>query len=135
MDDFESSLDLGEWSNEVGAEIPEGYPIPDLWRVLIMPRRPKAQSAGGIVIPASAQRNEMHVNYIGQVVALGPLAYKSEIFQGLIDPPKPGDWVAYGQHAGQPMVFKGTRFLVCNDKEILCRLPSPDGFLVYAARG
>lgn len=134
IDDIDASIDLGNWSNEEGTEVPEGIPRPDLWRVLVMPLKPKKKTASGIVLPDSAQRNEMHVNYIGQIVAMGPLAYKSEVFQGLVDPPKVGDWVAYGQHAGQPMVFKGTRFLVVNDKEILCRLDSPDGFLVYAAR-
>ena len=134
IDDIDASIDLGEWSNEEGTEVPEGFPRPDLWRVLIMPLKPREESKGGIVIPVSAQRNEMHVNYIGQVVAIGPLAYKSEVFQGLIDPPKVGDWVAYGQHAGQPMVFKGTRFLVCNDKEILARIDGPEGYLTYAVR-
>jgi co-chaperonin GroES (HSP10) len=54
---------------------------PTLWRVLVLPKQPKRMSRGGIALPSQAVDAEIHLNYIGQVVAMGPLAGKSEKFQ------------------------------------------------------
>ena len=54
---------------------------PLLWRVLICPVQPRKLSKGGIALPESAQDAETHLNYIGRVVAVGPLAGKSEKFE------------------------------------------------------
>lgn len=58
----------------------EELPKQTLWRVLVMPKQPKKMSAGGIALPDQLQEVEMHLNYIGQVVSMGPLAGKSEKF-------------------------------------------------------
>lgn len=122
-------------------------PQPTLWRVLVLPKQPKLMSRGGIALPAQAQEVEMHLNYIGQVVAMGPLAGKSAKFEnpdwredGHIPLPnvprflwdvKVGDWVIYGKYAGQIKFYKGVRFLTVNDDEITDVIKSPDGFRVY----
>lgn len=47
---------------------------PSTWHVLILPKQPRKMSSGGIALPDQVQQAEMHLNYIGQIVALGPLA-------------------------------------------------------------
>ena len=107
----------------------EELPDPTLWRVLILPRQPKKMSAGGIALVTESQDAEMHLNYIGQVIKLGPLAGKSEKFQNPDWKPalsvprylwdvKVGDWVVFGRYSGQVITYRGFRFLTVNDDGI-----------------
>ena len=115
---------------------------PTLWRVTIFPKQPKRVSKGGIMLPVSAQDAERYLNNIGQVVALGPLAGRSEKFQ---DPRwwvrlwrrftwniKVGDWVIYGRFSGQKTEYKGTLLITCNDDDIIEKIESPEHYRVYA---
>lgn len=130
MSEFDpTSWDGDGWTNETD-EVPEGHPVPKLWRVLICPVRPKQKTASGLVIAQSAQDAQKVLNYVGKVVALGPLAYADERFKG-VTPPKIGDWVAYGRYAGMPMTYKGCRLLLVNDDEILCDVPDPEGLTAH----
>ena len=129
---------------------------PLLWRVLICPVQPRKLSKGGIVLPDAAQDAEEHLNYIGRVVSMGPLAGKSEKFlnpdwrewrdsenkdprAGLdvrlryLWSVKEGDIVVYGRYAGQRMEWKGVKLLTVNDDEILAVVDSIMSFRVYAA--
>lgn len=122
---------LHDWSNDADVEIPEDFPRPLLWRVLIVPRRPKTKTKSGLLIAQAAQDAEKHLNYVGQIVAMGSLAFKSDLFKDMGDTPGPGDWVIYGRYAGQPMLYKGVRFLICDDKQLMCRVANSDGLTVY----
>lgn len=77
---FERELTEAMSFEDTGLNLEE-LPQPTLWRVLVLPRQPKKMSKGGIALPETAQEAETHLNYIGQVLALGPLAGKSEKFQ------------------------------------------------------
>lgn len=122
---------------------------PTLWRVKIFPKQPKKMSAGGIALPEQAQGVESMLNYIGQVVALGPLAGKSEKFQNPNFGPRPdggydypndhryfwdikvGDWVIYGRFSGQKTEYKGVLLVTCNDDDIMEKIASPEYYKVY----
>lgn len=133
--DWQSTLQAEDWSNEPDREIPDDHPLPDFWRILILPVRPKKISKGGIMIAESARTAESVLNYIGQVVALGPLAYTSERFKlpdgSMIEPPKVGDIVIFGKYAGQPIEHRGMKFRFINDDEILGRVRDPEALRVH----
>lgn len=137
--------------NPEDTKVPEGHPVPLLWRVLVMPVQPRKKSAGGLILTTTTQENEAHLNYIGKVVAIGPLAGKSEKFlnpeweEGPWSPGSPkanlpqylwsvkvGDWIVYGRYAGQRMECRGVKLLMVNDDEILGVIADPEGFRVYA---
>lgn len=109
---------------------------PTGWRILVRPVKIETKSAGGIVLPESVKQAKEHLRYVGQVVAMGPLCYLHDKFGG--DQPwcTVGDWIAYGQYAGQEMLVKiddGIEKLrIINDDEVLCTMPSPDSVTVYA---
>ena len=103
-------------------------------------------SKGGIALPDAAMDGEAHLNYIGRVVALGPLAGKSEKFQNPYWDPlddgeaiarrylwdvKEGDWVVFSRYAGQRKEFNGVKLLTVNDDEILDVIDGPEGFRIY----
>jgi chaperonin GroES len=137
-------MDLGDanWMNDEEFKLPTDLPSPKLWRVLVVPVRPRRMSRGAhgtkIVLPDVSRENEGHLNYIGKVVAIGPLAGRKQDFldpdaagRGYLWDIKVGDWVIYGRYTGQKMEYRGVKFLVINDDEILASVPSPDGFRMY----
>lgn len=96
-----------------------------------MPLRPKAVSKGGIVIPLAAQEAQKYLNYVGKVVAMGDLSYRHERFEAQKARPKAGDYVIYGRYAGQPLTYRGVRFLFINDDEILGLCPDYDALQIH----
>lgn len=138
-------------------EVPPGCPESFLWRLLIMPAQPRTMSKGGIALPTKVMEAEEHLNYIGKVVNIGPLAGKSEKFENpewkqywggpgsdrMPDQPVPqrylwdiqvGDWVIYGRYTGQKCWFRGAKMIFVNDDEILGKAKGgPTGFKIYAA--
>lgn len=137
-----------EWMEfkDTGIEAKD-LPVPTTWHVLIFPKQPKKMSSGGIALPEQAQDVEMHLNYIGQVVAMGPLAGKNEKFENpdyrydvttmeALTPRylwnvKVGDWVIYGKYSGMHKTFRGVRLLTVNDDDITDIITSPADFKVY----
>lgn len=120
---------------------------PLLWRVLICPVQPRKKSKGGILMPDQAQDATEHLNYLGRVVSMGPLAGKSAKFENpqyanasnkanpaqYLWDVKEGDIVTYGRYSGQRMEWNGVKLLEVNDDEILAVVDSFEGFRVYAA--
>lgn len=112
-------------------------PEPLGWRVLIEPIAVEERTRGGIVLPDQAQKAKEHLNYVGKVVAMGPLCYRDPKFGDAGPWCQVGDWVAYGQYAGQTVLIRNrngdgaVRMRLCNDDEILAKLASPESVLVY----
>ena len=122
------------WNNE-NTEFPDGFwddlPKPMYWRVLVAPMRPKEVSKGGIVLAVQHQEAQEILNFLGKIVAVGPMAGKHERLGGTgTEPatefPKLGDYVMFGRYAGQRLIHKGTKLLVINDDEILGVVPNPE---------
>lgn len=122
----------------------EELPDPALWRCLVLPKQPKRVSAGGIALPDQAMDAEMHLNYIGQIVKVGPLAGKNDRFQNpewfdgcsesiprYLWDYKPGDWVIFGRYGGMVLTYKGIKLTILNDDEIISRIQAPDGYKIY----
>lgn len=66
-------------------------------------------------------RNEQMLEQVGQVVSMGPLAYKDQ------DPYcQVGDWVLVGQYAGVPVPLEHGHAVLVNDDEIKAVLTQPD---------
>ena len=151
------SEEFEDWSNDESVTLPQGFldelPLPLYWRVMVMPIRPQKMSKGGIALPMESIEVQKYLNYMGRVVALGPLAGANERLGGGGNPklswwrslfsirggeavrskgfPNAGDHIIYGRHAGQPMTYKGVKLLTINDDEILARVPNPDTLRVY----
>lgn len=105
-------------------------PTPMLWKVLIRPRPAKRMSEGGLYLPGQAQDAENHLQYVGQVIAIGPVAGKSDKFEGTWDI-KPGDWIVFGRYSGQRMTHKDIRLLLIDDDQIQAKLPDPYSLKIY----
>lgn len=115
---------------EVDPDWAKDLPKPLYWRVLIMCRKPKKESKGGIALPSQVQDNEGILDYVGKIVAVGKLAHTHARLQGEIIP-QIGEFVMFGRYAGQQIFYRGVRFLVVNDDEILGIVPNPDALRIY----
>jgi co-chaperonin GroES (HSP10) len=145
LDELDQPQDQAGWGNhDIEPDVPLDLPDMLLWRVMVMPVQMRPVSKGGIEMPSSVLDNAMHLQFVGRVVRMGPLAYRSKKFVcGLRDTlrvalgmpiakaPKVGDWVVYGRYAGQKTEFRGSRYLIMNDDEILGIANAPEGFRVY----
>lgn len=101
---------------------PVTLPTPLSFHVLIHPRAPKATSAGGIALPGRTRRANRATDYVGQLVAVGALAFKARV--GELDMtaepnwPQLNDWVVYRMHAGQKLrIHKDQQELIDGDEE------------------
>lgn len=122
------------WLNPEEVEIPPDLPQPLLWRVLVLPVQPQKVSRGGIVLPYQAQDAQAHLQVIGRVAAMGPLAGKSDKyrFEGSLHyGVGVGDWVMFPRYAGQRVEFKGLRLVSLNDDELLAKIAGPEGFRIH----
>lgn len=126
------------WVNAEDVDFPEGMPSAELWRVLVMPMQPRRMSRGEggaqIALPTMVADAEQHLNYIGLVVDMGPLAGKHEKFthEGANHyRVKEGDWVIYGRYSGQKIEFRGVKLVMVNDDEILGIVKDREGFRVH----
>lgn len=107
-------------------------PIPILWRILVAPLEAPTVSAGGIVLEATQTREAFeYLNFIGEVLAMGPLCYKHPKFLGGEPPVKVGDWIAFGRYAGQDQRVNGNKYRLINDDEVLNIVPNPKSVFIY----
>ena len=86
-------------------------------RVLIEVLDSSEKTAGGIIIPDTAQEKPQQ----GTVVAVGPGKSSdagSEIAMNL----KKGDKILYGKYSGTEFAFEGTEYLIMRESDILAIL-------------
>ncbi|MGH9426101.1 MAG: co-chaperone GroES [Terriglobia bacterium] len=119
------------WDNDQDVVVPEGHPVPVLWRVLIAPVRPRKISKGGILIAESARANQSYLTYVGKIIALGDLAWQHPRFEGETHKLVVGDFVIYGRFAGQALEYKGVKMLLVNDDEILATAKDVDSLKIH----
>jgi chaperonin GroES len=83
-------------------------------RVLVRRLEAEEKTAGGIIIPDSAQEKPSE----GEVIAVGSGARSDD---GKITPPdvKAGDRVLFGKWSGTEVKIDGTEYLIIKEEEIL----------------
>ena len=108
-------------------EKPDPSPLPDLpgYHVLVRPVSVKSKTKGGIFIPDSTREDMSYLTTVGQVLAMGDLAYceKDKFPNGAWC--DVGDYVCYGKHTGTKLFYKGVRFILLFDDQITMRLQDP----------
>tara|TARA_R100001510_G_scaffold45446_1_gene42129 strand:- start:286 stop:714 length:429 start_codon:yes stop_codon:yes gene_type:complete len=107
----------------------ERMPQPTGWRLLVLPYKGKAKTAGGIYLPDQAvQQNEVSTQ-VGYVLKAGVLAYADE--QKFPDGPwcQEGDWVIFARYAGSRFKIEGGEVRILNDDEILATILDPEDIL------
>jgi len=136
MSEYETFADTGFTLEEL--------PDPNLWRCLIFPKQPKKATESGLILAKGATDAEEALQYIGQVIKVGPMAgrndsYKNPKWLHGMDTGqpqwlwniKPMDWVLFGKFAGLQITYKGQVLKLLNDDDIIAKITSPDDYQVY----
>jgi len=103
------------------------------WRIMIRDHIPAKVTHGGVILADESVQHAEHLNYVGQVVEMGPDCYKHAKFQQGGPWCKIGDFIVFGRYAGQRIKFKGSdvTYRFVNDDEVLAVISDPDVVLVY----
>jgi chaperonin GroES len=83
-------------------------------RVLVRRVDPEAKTAGGIIIPDTAQEKPME----GEVVAVGPGARDKEGVVHALDV-HPGERILFGKWSGSEIKLDGEDLMIMKDSDIL----------------
>lgn len=98
---------------------------PLFWHILIALRQPQEQSVGGIVMPDQIKEAEAALTPVGQVVAIGPMAFATKTTGGHDyaihkEDVQVGTWVMVSRKIGVPFRMKDGRYYqLINDYEIM----------------
>ena len=117
------------WVNDSKTALPSETEVlvPFGWQVLVMPVQAPTKSAGGIIFADITIARDEYLAYVGQIVALGPLAYKHQKYQDMgitdADKPKRGEWWLFPQYRYHRIDFKGVKLLALNDDSFIGRVP------------
>ena len=90
-------------------------PIED--RVLVLPTPVEEVSAGGIVLPGSAQEKPLS----GSIVAVGPGRFDAQ-GKRMPMPVTVGDEVIFGKFSGNDIEFDGSEYKVLRASELLAKI-------------
>ena len=83
-------------------------------RVVVEPLEQEEKTAGGIIVPDTAQEKPMQ----GKVVAVGPGARGED---GALQPPdvKKGDTILYGKYSGTEVKIDDKELLIMRESDIM----------------
>ena len=113
------------WITKDEQEDPDILPELPGYHVLVRPVSIKQETKGGILLPDSTREDMAYLTTVGKVVAIGDLAYADEEKFNKGPWCKIDDYVCYGKHAGQKIKYKGIRYILLYDDQIIMKVESP----------
>jgi len=102
-------------------EINKSGILPTGGHLLVLPEKVEEKTKGGIYLPETSREKEQQAATIGQLVAVGPSAWKD------LDDGTPwadvGDKVSYSRYVGVSMTGQdGESYVLINDNDVLAKL-------------
>lgn len=91
---------------------------PLLHRIVIKLDPVEDVSAGGIVIPKQITDKERKAIEIGEVISIGPTAFKD--YGGGTDTISIGDRVIIARYSGKEVTDDNVKYVIVNDEDVLC---------------
>ena len=89
----------------------------------------KEKTKGGIILGQSTLEKQQVASQCGNVLAVGPHAYKDK--ERFPDGPwcKVGDWIMFARYAGSRIKIEGGEVRLLNDDEVLATIKNPEDIL------
>jgi len=113
------------WITKNEQEDPDILPELPGYHVLVRPVSIKQETKGGILLPDSTREDMAYLTTVGKVVAIGDLAYADEEKFNKGPWCKIDDYVCYGKHTGQKIKYKGIKYILLYDDQIIMKVESP----------
>ena len=104
-------------------------PQPTGWRILILPFKMKEKTKGGIFMGQDTLERQQVASQCGNVLAVGPHAYKDKDRFPKGPWCKVGDWIMFARYAGSRIKIEGGEVRLLNDDEVLATIKNPEDIL------
>ena len=101
-------------------------PKPTGRRILVLPFKGKKKTKGGILYSDEQIDRQQLATVCGNVLAIGPQAYRDK--ERYPEGPwcKVGDWVIFARYAGSRFRIEGGEVRLLNDDEIIATINDPE---------
>lgn len=94
-------------------------------RLLLRPLHIEGKTKGGVLLATKTQHDLSYLMNVCKVLALGPRAYKQDMFEDTGPWCQPGDYVLIPRLSGQKIKFKGVPLTMISCDQILAVLDNP----------
>jgi len=123
---MDKAMSNDEWISDDGIELEDkDLPIIKGYHVLLRPVYLRDKTKGGIYLPGKIVDDINYLTTVAKVVLLGDLAYRDKEKFPLGPWCKKGDYVCYGKHTGQKLVYKGIKLLLIFDDQVIMQVGNP----------
>jgi co-chaperonin GroES (HSP10) len=114
-----------KWITDDEVSDPDVLPELPGYHILIRPLSVRSETKGGIIMPDSLKDDIQYLTTVGRVAKVGELAYKDKqkFSEGAWC--SKGDFVCYGKHTGQKFLYKGIRYLLIYDDQVIMKISDP----------
>ena len=114
-----------KWITDDEVSDPDVLPELPGYHILIRPLSVRSETKGGIIMPDSLKDDIQYLTTVGRVAKVGELAYrdKQKFSEGAWC--SKGDFVCYGKHTGQKFLYKGIRYLLIYDDQVIMKISDP----------
>ena len=106
--------------------LPDDLPIVSGYRLLVMPLKAREKTKGGVIITDVTKEADEYAAQVAIVLDMGPAAYADVDKYG----PEPwcgiGSWVLLAKYSGKWFNYKGSKFKIINDDEVLGVVTAPE---------
>jgi len=108
-------------------EVPDPDVLPEIpgYHILLRPLSVRSETKGGIIMPDQLKDDIQYLTTVGRVVKVGELAYKDKQKFSEGSWCSEGDFVCYGKHTGQKFLYKGVRYLLIYDDQVIMKIDDP----------
>tara|TARA_Y100001951_G_C11274975_1_gene261288 strand:+ start:339 stop:758 length:420 start_codon:yes stop_codon:yes gene_type:complete len=122
---MEKAIKNDMWVSNEDLPLPKVLPELPGFNILVRPVSIKSQTKGGIFIPDSTKDDMAYLTTVGEVIILGDVAYQDK--EKFPKGPwcKVGDYICYGKHSGQKIQYKGLKFILLYDDQIIMKVENP----------
>jgi len=123
-----NAIDNSDWiSDEVVASTLKPEELPKLpgYHILLRPVSIREKTKGGILLPDKTKDDIAYLTTVAKVLKLGDLAYQDKEKFPYGAWCNVGDYVCYGRHTGQKLVYKGLKLLLVFDDQIIMSVDKP----------
>jgi co-chaperonin GroES (HSP10) len=119
------SVSNDQWITDNVVADPDVLPDIPGYHLLLRPLSVRSETKGGIIMPDQLKDDIQYLTTVGRVVKVGELAYKDKhkFSEGAWC--SEGDFVCYGKHTGQKFLYRGIRYLLIYDDQVIMRISDP----------
>jgi co-chaperonin GroES (HSP10) len=108
------------------ADMSKILPVPIGYKLMIRIPKKKDITSGGIVLPEETRKTEETASILGEVIALGAIAYHDPEKFPTGPWCKPGDFVMFRAYSGTRFFVRGEEYRFLNDDQIEAVAGSPE---------